>query len=131
MATSLWSRAPGQNRAVPTHDSTLRKPPLRTAFLEFPQGLARHARFWADCRQTGSNRHPQSVHDQTVSLQGFTPGAPAFCERRQEISSETTLRQTLSRRMNHMSGSSRCCWLADLCKTSDIVQCRHSKAPTE
>src|SRR6266436_5498003 len=51
MATSLWSRAPGQNRAVPTHDSTLRKPPLRTAFLEFPQGLACHARFWADCRQ--------------------------------------------------------------------------------
>src|SRR5260221_12946365 len=56
MATSLWSRAPGQNRAVPTHDSTLRKPPLRTAFLEFPQGLACHARFWADCRPYGSNR---------------------------------------------------------------------------
>src|SRR6266446_6523880 len=53
MATSLWSRAPGQNRPVPTHDSTLRKPPLRTAFLEFPQGLACHARFWADCRLTG------------------------------------------------------------------------------
>src|SRR5260370_29485015 len=84
--------------------SRLRRPPLkRRAITHFGEKHVKLGAGWVVGKPEVT--HPQSVHDQTVSLQGFTPGAPAFCERRQDISPETTLRQTFSRRMNHMSGS--------------------------